>query len=60
MFDQLLGEIQPYQILKIEDTAQVIYQYTSFTVKLCGTNDDRNTSRLMLKKMGQPGKGVGS
>lgn len=41
---------------KLEYATLVVNQYTSYTVKLCLTNDDCATLCMMLKKWGNLGK----
>lgn len=47
---------QVWVIGKLEYTTLVVNQYPTYTVKLCLTNDDRTTFRMILKKWGKLGK----
>lgn len=47
---------QVWVIGKLEYTTLVVNQYPTYTVKLCLTNDDRTTFRMILKKWGNLGK----
>lgn len=50
------GVAQLWVIGKLEYTTLVVNQYPSYTVKLCLTNNERTTFRMMLKKWGNLGK----